>query len=429
MNPPWQPPDPKRFRPNDPQTDRPWIPPPHHSRNPVPPHQPHVHPSRQSQLPPPPPIAPYHQPPPPAPAPYYPPPHNAPPPVHNPNPGPYPPPTYYPPHSIPPPHTSSHSRRNKSSDPRQRHNHPHGHPTYPPMHPNMHNHNSTMTPLPLIDTHNSDNKSDATLDVLHIASDETKNFGSFAVTLSQIYGSRNMDGLPFGGNSNDSIEFDGRIRNQPILSFLPEAIDTPSKKVRVYELSPLASTDKRSYDELVAFFTKNERCPVVDKEYNMGILLYFVPPKLIFKKVDPLKGQKIAKKNKKKRGKTHKTNFVELLKLNGNGKVNDDRLWMISITSTSKYLLFKQKLKDKINGKKESKKEGKNKNKRKRDESELSDIEISSDDDESGKEDMDDSDDGMDGMGKKNKGDDIVKSDLIIALEELYGKIGQKLPE
>eukprot|EP01084_Bolivina_argentea_P175282 303582_1 len=330
-------------------------------------HQPHVHPSRQSQVPPPPPVAPYHaapQPPPP----YYNPqpnPHHlvGVPPHHNP---------YHPPHAPHMSHPHPSIRRNKSSDPRQRHRQPQLYNQHPSP-----THNGNADPR-------TDNKKESILDVLHIAADETKNFGAFAVTLSQIYGSRNVDGLPFGCSGSNSIEFDGRIGSSPILSFLPEAIDTPSKKVRVYELAPLAATDKRSYDELLAFFTKHERCPVVDKEYNMGILLYFVPPKLIFKKVDPSNVTKEKDKRKHKRKRTtksakNKTNFVELLKLNAS-QVKDDRLWMISITSTSKYLLFKQKMKDKESDKYGRNKKGKTRKKKKKNEADLSDIEISSDD-------------------------------------------------
>lgn len=271
------------------------------------------------------------------------------------------------------------------------------------------------------------------LDVLHIAADDLKNFGSFAVTLNQIYGSRNIDGLPFGSSSSDAIQFDGRIRSSPILSFVPEAIETPSKKVRVYELSPLAAADKRSYDELVAFFTKHERCPVVDKEYNMGILLYFVPPKLITKKVEPSNSNQDPKEKKKRRKhkkdkEVNKTNFVELLGLNGNSGLREDRVWMISITSTSKYLLFKQKTKDKALQKENEKKERKNRKKKQMEEGDLSDIEISDSDgeSESGEESAESDSEEMNDGKKK---DDIPKSELIIALEALYKHIGQKLPD
>ena len=453
MNPPWQPPEPKRFRPNEPpNSDRQWIngPPPHG-------HHPHVHPSRAAQLPPPPPIAPYHQqhgPPPPNPAPYYPsratqqlppPPHHHYPPSHPPN-------TQQPP---------SRSRsNNKSSDPRS---HSHNRQQPPINTPQPHwNHHQMPPPMPM--PHNiravpsshshsqtsNNNNSEQILDVLHIGADENKNFNSFAVTLNQIYGSRNIDGLPFGSTRSTAIQFDGRIRSSPILSFLPQAIDTPSKKVRVYELAPLAAADKRSYDELVAFFTKNERCPVVDKEYTMGVLLYFVPPKLIFKKVDPTitNDPRLKKQNQKLRGRKHgkkgkdeqsgvKTNFVELLKLGGNGQMmKEDRVWMISITSTSKYLMYKQKQKDK-EIEKENLKRDKRKNKRKKQISaaeDLSDIEISSDDDDlsdsdSSQESQDTDDDGLSDDERQRKGDDIIKSELIIALESLYKHIGQRLPD
>jgi len=294
----------------------------------------------------------------------------------------------------------------------------------------------------LAPSHN--NNTESILDVLHIGPDETKNFGAFAVTLNQIYGSRNIDGLPFGSSSSTAIQFDGRIRSSPILSFVPEAIDTPSKKVRVYELSPLAATDKRSYDELVAFFTKNERCPVVDKEYNMGILLYFVPPKLIFKKVDPLMITKEDKNKKNKHKKlrkkydekgANKTNFVELLKLNHGGSgVKEDRVWMISITSTSKYLMYKKKMKDKAMQKENDKKDKKKNRKRKINEADLSDIEISADDededeDEASMESDNEGEHEMDDKEKKNKIDEVPKSELIVALETLYQQIGQQLPE
>merc|ERR1712228_638192 len=261
--------------------------------------------------------------------------------------------------------------------------------------------------------------------------DETKNFGAFAVTMNQIYGSRNVDSLPFGSNSSSAISFDGRIRSQPILSFMPQAMDGPSKCVRVYELSPLAAADKRSYDELVAFFTKCGRCPVVDKEYNLGILLYFVPPKLIFKIVDPLLNEHAAKERKKRKkrakdGEINKINFVQLLGLNANHEsIKEDKVWMISIISTSKYLLYKKKKKDKEGLQKVDKAK---KGKKKRNEADLSDIEIDDeDDDDEDDESVDTVDD--DGKENKNKEDGVVKSDLIVALEELYKQIGQRLPD
>jgi len=279
-------------------------------------------------------------------------------------------------------------------------------------------------------------KTSSVLDVLHIAADDLKNFGSFAVTLNQIYGSRNIDGLPFGSSSSDAIQFDGRIRSSPILSFAPEAIETPSKKVRVYELSPLAAADKQSYDELVAFFTKHERCPVVDKEYNMGILLYFVPPKLITKKVEPSNSNQDPKDKKKRRKhkkdkEVNRTNFVELLGLSGKSGLREDRVWMISITSTSKYLLYKKKTKDKAMQKENEKKERKNRKKKRVrvEEGDLSDIEISDSDGESDSEQDSAESDSAEMMAEGKKKDDIPKSELIIALEALYKQIGQKLPD
>jgi len=280
--------------------------------------------------------------------------------------------------------------------------------------------------------HSSATNSSSVLDVLHIAGDDLHHFGSLAVTLNQIYGSRSTDKLPFGSSSSGAIQFDGRIRSSPILSFLPEAIETPSKKVRVYELSPLAASDKRSYDELVAFFSKHERCPVVDKEYNMGILLYFVPPKLIFKKVEPSNQEQ---KDKKKRSRKHqkdanRINLVDALGLHGMSGMREDRVWLISITSTTKYLLFKQKRA----GNKERAAAAATKKKSKtahHDRDELSDFDISDSDGSehsaSGSEEPSPAD-SEDDVGMKQKVD-IEKSELIVALEGLYKAIGQKLPD
>jgi len=308
---------------------------------------------------------------------------------------------------------------------------------------------------------NTGNNADreSVLDVLHIGPDENKNFGALAVTLNQIYGSRNTNTLPFGATRSSAITFDGRIQCGPVLTYLQQAIKTPSKKVRVYELSPLASSDRKAYDELVSIYTKYDRCSVADKEYTMGILLYFIPPKLIFKKVDPANFEadprkKNAGKHKKEKAKAKgkdsgeaKTNFVELLNLHhaSSGMLKDDKVWMIWIESTSKYLMYKQKQKEK-QAQKEQEKKDKKKSQRKKqlnEISELSDIEISSDDDDasdsSGSGDSDEQNaDGMhhdgespdgDGERKSGKWDDVEKSELIVALEAFYGQIGHKLPE
>merc|ERR1712129_6484 len=125
-------------------------------------------------------------------------------------------------------------------------------------------------------------------------------------------------------------------------------------------------------------------------------------------------------------------NFVQLLGLNAS-EVREDKVWMISIISTSKYLLYKKKLKDKNASDKADKKSKKRKKKKKIDEADLSDIEISNDEDdddesESAESGSDDDLDEAEGEKAKAKQEEIVKSELIVALEALYEKIGQPLP-
>ena len=51
--------------------------------------------------------------------------------------------------------------------------------------------------------------------------------------------------------------FDGRIALQHILEFLPHAIESRNKIVRVFEMMTLAASDQKAYDAFCSWFTHN----------------------------------------------------------------------------------------------------------------------------------------------------------------------------
>lgn len=229
--------------------------------------------------------------------------------------------------------------------------------------------------------------------VLHIAKDDYRD--GFACLLSQIFGSPLIDVLklctgggktgsnnnssgsgskddyifPLGSTAKDGLIFDGRIRLESILSYLPQAMTSSNKEVLVFELQPLAAVDSKSYDKFVQHYSSNdsERAGVVDHEFDMGIVCYFLPPKMVKMSVD-LNKKKDDKNKKNSKGRQDKnaqgsdggSNLMNIVKFFGlddgnphfsrdlstgigstNKKINSKNVnlnvvWMIGIVSQNK---------------------------------------------------------------------------------------------
>jgi len=201
--------------------------------------------------------------------------------------------------------------------------------------------------------------------VFHIPKGEK--YGSFAVLLTKMYGCSMIEEIPFGTTSTNTLLFDGRIRIEPIMKYLPQVINSPKRQLRVFECVPLSANDRNGYDDFCQYFGEIERAGVIDKESSMGILLYFIPPKLAKQTIDFSK-EKENKEKEKEKDKKRNTKMSEISKQFEQEQLSPDFLqhfpkgpftlqsflnlpkspkkfiWLISITNSDKSLLYQSKM-------------------------------------------------------------------------------------
>ena len=312
---------------------------------------------------------------------------------------------------------------------------------YPPNNVNhSNNNNDMMHPSRSVHrkirktSHISDknmNNDNATTQVMHISKGE--NNDEFAIVLSQIFGSPLIDSIPCGETVKDSIVFDGRIKLELILRYLPHAINSPKKTVRVFEVSCLASQDQKNYNEFVNYYTKIERACVVDKEYDIGIILYLIPPKLLksqfdFSKIKRKNDRKSRKKKKDIFSKGYNDDNIDPSLLRGPISIHEylgferasTNAWVICITSKSKILKHKMKLQAKKQQQQQQETTTNNNETKSNENNNSTNIENENDKDLGFLSDTD-SENNFEQKTNENE----PKSELLIELEKLYNKLGK----
>lgn len=261
-----------------------------------------------------------------------------------------------------------------------------------------------------------------------------------------------------GNTSNDSISFHGRVHLEPLLKYLHESLNRSTREVCVYELCPLAAGDRKAYEDFCIHYTRVQRAAVVDKEFDMGLCWYFVPPKLIQMNINlqldenGTKSKNVSENNVKNEENINIADYLHL-------KPSINEIWMISIISIVKYKTFCMK-KEQRKQKKIKMKRMKKKKKRKKikieneinmkleiiDSGDSDDIDIDIDVDDDNDSDVfdvngndDENDDGFendesssemsdDGKSEENR-NKKKKSSLLLTLYELYDHIGIPLPD